>query len=90
MAKLGTGTPAAIVTNPTSTHGDRYATGASAVAQQRSYSAGTDAAASSIDQTGVGAGGNGQLHPFFFYRKALTELVHEQFFMPLADVRAMP
>lgn len=31
-----------------------------------------------------------QLQDFYFYRKALIDLVKEQFFMPLADTQAMP
>jgi len=58
-------------------------------AQQRSYNAGTDANRSGIDK-GQDATKGAQLSPYYYYKKALIDLVDEQYFMPLADVRAMP
>lgn len=58
--------------------------------QQRSYNKGSSAGASSIDVMGAGPAGEEQLSPFYYYKRALIDLVDEQYFMPLADVRAMP
>lgn len=58
---------------------------------QRSYNSGSKADASNIDYvSGAGLSGNEQLSPFYFYKRALIDLVKEQYFMPLADVRSMP
>lgn len=59
-------------------------------AQQSSYYKGSAAAASSIDAAVGGGKGNAQLNPHYFYKKALIDIADEMFFMPLADVRAMP
>ena len=42
------------------------------------------------DNASVNATGVTQLQPHYFYKKALIELVKDQHFMPLADVRSMP
>lgn len=57
----------------------------------RMYNEGTVDKASSVDlTTGTDLAGTEQLSPFYYYKRALVDLVKEQYFMPLADVRAMP
>lgn len=38
----------------------------------------------------ISGAGATQLHPHFYWKKALIDIVKEQVFMPLADVRSMP
>ena len=43
-----------------------------------------------VTESTIGPAGGSQLNPFYFYKKALTEIAKEQYFGQLADVRAMP